>query len=423
MAEVLFKVEIDDREADAKLRSLERRAQNLNVSSGTLQSGIPSDSLLSRGVLFPVSSLSHAKPGEGVLPSAPAPVKTQITAPSNALLASAVGALAANAASGSLRGTKSVDIQTGPFNVAGQNIDFSVLSNREIKRKIAGLRVDATANSINAATNFELDRNFLSPRQQNLGQLLNQARTFPEGGYAAEGRRYAAKVLAARSEIWKAQKQLWKNRLFAVPNSLKRGFSSEFYSQGKQLLGYLGVGTAIQTASAISDTVLASGVRDALESGNFRALNDLDETALLAKGARRAFDPLANTLGVAVGKAQEFYAVLSTAFGNYAMAKEFLKSADQYTGKLREDNEKLIALQDAWGRGFEQAKDAGRTAARIQSTNAGYRGVALGLRGGDLLDIDRSVYTEIATQMERRYAFEFVDKVPYPRMRDIQGDK
>lgn len=444
MADVRINLEVDTKEAEAKLRVLEARASRLNVAT-VGGSGLPSQRALTSGSV--VTGLPSAeRPGQQFVPNRRQLEPSKQTAHSNALSLGA--ATAAGLAAGGIRGagpatgrvildkstfesmraTKdSVLLRGGNYNdirLRAMDHRAGSLVSRMYLGGLPDLGSGATLREVlgqarqRYGLNWTIERR--ESRHRRLMQFIDQPRRmrpFLLRGKPNPILKYSG-LSAAGGYI--------KSGVREGAVKTAQGFAAVANMPIGPIIGIIGATEiASQAYQAIKYTV-SDDLREAIIGNTAEARQRIGEDIGV-----RTFDRFAQQM---VQKNAEIFQSISAgimtinsgiqyAFGEYDRAKNSLELADLLSGRFKERHERLSLLQDAWIRGFDNATDAAAQFSRDQSTASAMRAVQIGIRGGDMLDLDKRIYFEIVDQAKQRYQKEYRDKVPYPTMDDIDGAK
>jgi hypothetical protein len=175
--------------------------------------------------------------------------------------------------------------------------------------------------------------------------------------------------------------------------------------------------------TAYSDA-LGSQIKDAQRTGDYSKINGADLASQTAMGTvRNVLDLNAQLWSKVIGGVAKLKAGFFGLLGDSSAAIEAFQVAELISGAFEDRHNRIKALQDAWGQGLTRTMDQGLADARKQSWGQAIRAVQLGFTFGDMLDMDHRIYQEIHTKMRDNYGKEYIKKVAYPRMRDLEGVK
>lgn len=440
MADVKVKLSVDTREAEAKLRELELRAGRLNARTGVTPTGRVTGRV--PGIV------TIERPGTATIIDIPEPARIAEGAPSNAALSAAIGGAAGVGVSGAMRGTGQgvpqetwYDMMRRRYHQSAGPRPYAGLSDRQL------LVTKQYMQDVQLGLGKELVRNrWLVGRAGKLnfeGMSLQQMLFFANSTHRANASIVAdvAKVRDNRERLGLLEQERTLRRQMAAskPNALSKLYYKvdnlpslvSLRERGGLVAGPIATLSTV-TAGAIVLGSIAKGLANSADrlSANIRSGTDYQGSVarvmfeeILKSTMEKTFRPAMEAERKIITIAGKAEAALAYAFGAKDRAAAILQVTDQYSGELMERNKALIALQDQWSRGFDQAGQAGLAAARQQSSSSGHRAIQLGLRGGTLLEIDRSLYHEIADKTQRKYQQEYAEKVTYPKMGDVQGDR
>ena len=435
MPDVRVKLVVDTSEAEAKLRELELRAQALNAPGGDT----PADR-----VDVPGRSTTP-RPGATSVVAPGKPTTTRSSVASNALVALTVGSLAGSGPA-TAKPTIAVEHEAAIANSA----TGIAIPNRAA---VVPVRATPTLGSL-------LNRDVFVSGAAGITVPVGGGGGFGGGGRYSGGGAGGARVraelgvrplanIAGVSEAqWmspprvpmpegyavagaaRVRKSGW---LFGVGSTMKRGLTG---LRGRVLGRLSGAGlgpvTSGPAVALIAATFAVRGLANSADrlSASIRNQRDYDgslgrvafEETWLA-GAEAIIRPAMNLDRAVITATSKAAAFAAYALGYKERAAGIMNFVDQVSGELTDRNKALMAMQDAWDRGFQEAGRAGLVVARQRSTDAAMKAIQLGLRGGTMLQLDHAIYDRISTAIRNKYQDEYLEKVQYPRMSDVQGGR
>lgn len=456
MSDVQINVRINTQQAEAQIRALEARAVRLNAAAGVAlgagSSGIPIERALNYGaVLESLTDLSD-RPGSSVVPGPSTPSVNKQTGNSNAMTAAAAAAGAGIAVGGGLRGATEEVLNKPTWYGSrrhafsfGFDDDVSKMNRRQLVfyenwlRKEGGPQAleNRNANKLGKRDMIRKFRGGLTLREELAfasGLRANRNTVQDRISEVAEMRRAGRRRRLARTKVVGILGEFFSRELNVLPGALDKGLD-RLGSLGETVKGRLpipllgGVGLAVAVSGAgkaMGEAYRRVGVIKALREARYKDIEgqsslEVGNTAAGIAGERSAgaFNSFVQWFA---GGVFDIGTISALVQGEYDLAKMRLETADLLSGRFKDRHDRLSTMQDAWARGFDAAIVAGGRAARGISTASAMRAVEIGLRSGDMLDMDHQIYFEIVKAVKSRYAREYVDKVPYPKMSDIDGE-